>query len=89
MVLKFFLNVSREEQRRRFLARLDEPSKNWKFSEGDVRESERWDDYMTAYQAALNATSRPWAPWYAIPADDKPFARLCVAEILVDAHALA
>jgi PPK2 family polyphosphate:nucleotide phosphotransferase len=85
VVLKFFLNVSRDEQRRRFLARLDEPSKNWKFSEGDVRESERWDDYMNAFEAALNATSRPWAPWYAIPADDKPFARLCVAEILADA----
>jgi PPK2 family polyphosphate:nucleotide phosphotransferase len=85
VVLKFFLNVSREEQRRRFLARLDEPSKHWKFSERDVRESERWDDYMKAYEAALNATSRSWAPWYAIPADDKPYARLCVAEILVDA----
>jgi PPK2 family polyphosphate:nucleotide phosphotransferase len=85
VVLKFFLNVSREEQRRRFLARLDSPRKHWKFSERDVRESERWDDYMQAYQAALNATSRPWAPWYAIPADDKPFARLRVAEILVAA----
>jgi PPK2 family polyphosphate:nucleotide phosphotransferase len=83
VVLKFFLNVSREEQRRRFLARLENPTKNWKFSEGDVRESERWDDYMTAYEEAINATSRSWAPWYVIPADDKSFARLRVAEILV------
>jgi PPK2 family polyphosphate:nucleotide phosphotransferase len=84
VVLKFFLNVSREEQRSRFLARLENPGKHWKFSERDVSESERWDDYMKAYQAALNATSRTWAPWYAIPADDKPFARLCVAEIIVE-----
>lgn len=84
-VLKFWLDVSREEQRRRFLARIDNPKKNWKFSAGDVREAERWDDYMAAYQDALAATSRPWAPWYAIPADDKPFMRLTVAEILVDA----
>jgi PPK2 family polyphosphate:nucleotide phosphotransferase len=85
VVLKFFLNISRDEQRSRYLARLEEPTKNWKFSENDVRESERFNDYMNAYQEALNATSRPWAPWYVIPADDKPFARLCVATILVDA----
>jgi PPK2 family polyphosphate:nucleotide phosphotransferase len=84
VVLKFWLNVSRDEQRRRFLARLEKPTKNWKFSEQDVRESERWDDYMSAYEAALNATSQAWAPWFAIPADDKPFARLCVAEIAVE-----
>ena len=84
VVLKFFLNVSREEQRQRFLARLEEPSKNWKFSERDVKESERWDDYMKAYEQAINSTARSWAPWYSIPADDKPFARLCVAEILAD-----
>ena len=82
VILKFWLNVSREEQRRRFLARIDEPEKNWKFSAGDVRERGLWDDYMRAYEEALNATSRPWAPWYAIPADDKPFLRVCVAEIL-------
>jgi len=83
VVVKFFLNVSREEQRRRFIARIDEPEKNWKFSAGDVREAERWPDYMAAYQDALRATSRPWAPWYAIPADDKPFLRVAVADIVV------
>jgi len=82
-ILKFWLNVSREEQRRRFLSRLDEPEKNWKFSAGDVKERGHWDAYMQAYEAALAATSRPWAPWYAIPADDKPFMRLAVAEIIV------
>ena len=84
MILKFWLNVSREEQRQRFLARLDEPEKNWKFSSGDVRERGFWKDYMRAYEDALNATARSWAPWYAIPADDKPYMRLCVAEIIVD-----
>jgi PPK2 family polyphosphate:nucleotide phosphotransferase len=82
VVLKFWLNVSRAEQHRRFLSRLENPGKNWKFSEQDVHESERFADYMRAYQAALNATSRPWAPWYAIPADDKPFARMCAAGIV-------
>ncbi len=84
VVLKFFLNVSREEQRQRFLARLDEPEKNWKFSVGDVRERGFWNDYMHAYEQALRATSRPWAPWYAVPADDKDFMRLTVARIVVD-----
>ena len=84
VVLKFWLNVSREEQRKRFLSRLEEPEKNWKFSGGDVEESRRWDDYMKAYEEALSATSRPWAPWFAIPADDKPYARLQVAQIIVD-----
>jgi PPK2 family polyphosphate:nucleotide phosphotransferase len=84
VVLKFWLNVSREEQRKRFLSRLEEPEKNWKFSGGDVAESRRWDDYMMAYEEALNTTSRPWAPWFAIPADDKPYARLQVAQIIVD-----
>jgi PPK2 family polyphosphate:nucleotide phosphotransferase len=84
VVLKFWLNVSREEQRRRFLARLETPHKNWKFSESDVRESGHWDEYLDAYQDALDATSRPWAPWYAIPADDKPYAHLCVARVLIE-----
>ena len=84
LILKFFLNVSRDEQKARFLSRLDEPHKNWKFAAGDVRERGFWSDYMTAYQDALNATSRSWAPWYAIPADDKPFMRLTVAQILAD-----
>jgi PPK2 family polyphosphate:nucleotide phosphotransferase len=82
VILKFWLNVSKEEQRQRFLSRLDEPEKNWKFSTGDVVERGHWDDYMHAYQEALNATSRPWAPWYAIPADDKPYMRLAVARII-------
>ena len=84
VVLKFFLNVSKDEQKRRFLSRIDDPAKNWKFEEGDVRERGYWKDYQAAYEAALNATSRPWAPWYAIPADDKPYMRVTVARILVD-----
>lgn len=84
VVLKFWLNVSRNEQRKRFLSRLDEPEKNWKFSAGDIDESALWNDYMNAYEKALRATSRPWAPWYAIPADNKPYARLQVAEIIVE-----
>ena len=85
VILKFWLNVSKDEQKRRFLARLDDPAKNWKFEPGDVVERRHWDDYMSAYQDALNATSRPWAPWYAIPADDKPYMRARVAEIIIDA----
>jgi PPK2 family polyphosphate:nucleotide phosphotransferase len=82
VILKFWLNVSLDEQKRRFLDRIDEPEKNWKFSAGDVDEREHWDAYMHAYEEALGATSRSWAPWYAIPADDKPFMRLAVSEIL-------
>ena len=85
LVLKFWLNVSPEEQRRRFLDRIDEARSNWKFSPGDVAERRCWDRYMEAYEAALNETSREHAPWYAIPADNKPFMRLCVAEIVRDA----
>jgi PPK2 family polyphosphate:nucleotide phosphotransferase len=84
VIIKFWLNVSREQQRKRFLSRLNEPEKNWKFSSADVVERKHWGRYMQAYQAALNATSRSWAPWYAIPADSKPFMRLCVAEIIVE-----
>lgn len=83
VVLKFWLNVSKKEQRKRFLSRIDVPHKNWKFSEADVREREHWDEYMNAYQEALAATSREWAPWYAIPADDKPFMHYCVADLVV------
>ncbi|MEQ9320064.1 MAG: polyphosphate kinase 2 family protein [Polyangiaceae bacterium] len=83
VVLKFWLNVSRAEQHRRFVDRIDEADKNWKFSAGDVAESRLWDQYMDAYQDALRATSRPWAPWYAIPADSKPFMRATVADIVV------
>ena len=82
-VVKFFLHVSREEQRRRFVLRIDEPEKHWKFSPGDVDEAKHWDSYMNAYEHALNATSRPWAPWYAIPADDKNYLRAAVADIVV------
>jgi PPK2 family polyphosphate:nucleotide phosphotransferase len=84
IVLKFWLNVSQGEQRKRFLSRLDDQRKNWKFSAGDLAESALWQDYMHAYEQTLNATSRPWAPWYAIPADDKPYMRLQVAEIVVE-----
>ncbi|RMG15391.1 MAG: polyphosphate kinase 2 family protein [Planctomycetota bacterium] len=85
VILKFFLNVSREEQKRRFLSRIDEPDKNWKFSRHDLEERALWPRYMEAYEDALNATSRPHAPWYAIPADDKPFMRLTVARLVADA----
>ena len=83
IVLKFWLNISPQEQQKRFLSRLENPHKNWKFSAGDVTESKHWKDYMHAYEQALNATSRAWAPWYAIPADNKPHMRLQVAEIIV------
>lgn len=83
VILKFWLNVSRDEQKRRFLARLDDPDKNWKFEPRDVVERRSWNDYMKAYEAALNATSRPWAPWYAIPADDKSYMRARVADIII------
>jgi PPK2 family polyphosphate:nucleotide phosphotransferase len=82
VILKFFLNVSKEEQAERLRRRIDRADKNWKFSEGDLAERALWDRYMDAYQGALNATSRPWAPWYAVPADNKPFMRATVAEIL-------
>ncbi len=84
VILKFWLNVSRQEQARRFLRRIERPDKNWKFQSRDIEERRLWDDYMAAYEDALNATSRPCAPWYAIPADDKPFMRLTVAEIVRD-----
>ncbi|MFO7543862.1 MAG: polyphosphate kinase 2 family protein [Trueperaceae bacterium] len=84
VIVKFFLHLSKEEQARRFLARIDEPEKNWKFSPGDVRERGHWDAYQHAYQEALRATSRPWAPWYAVPADDKRYMRRVVAEIVHD-----
>jgi PPK2 family polyphosphate:nucleotide phosphotransferase len=82
VVLKFFLNLSREEQRQRFLARIDEPEKNWKFSLGDYRERAHWDAYQQAYEEMLNATSTDAAPWFVIPADRKWFARLAVSEVI-------
>jgi len=82
IIVKFFLNVSLDEQKKRLLRRIDRPSRNWKFNTGDVKERERWPDYMRAFEDALNETSRPWAPWYAIPADSKPYMRLQVAGIV-------
>jgi PPK2 family polyphosphate:nucleotide phosphotransferase len=82
IIVKFFLNLSYEKQKHRFLRRIDMPSKNWKFNSGDVDERRRWPDYMQAFEVALNETSRPWAPWYAIPADSKPYMRLQVARIV-------
>jgi len=87
LVLKFFLHVSKEEQRQRFLKRLDEPEKHWKFSAADLKERARWGDYMAAYEDALRHTSTAWAPWFVIPADHKWFTRLAVAEIICDALA--
>lgn len=84
-ILKFFLHVSKEEQRQRFLDRLDDPEKNWKFSAGDLAERALWKEYMTAYEECLSATSTNPAPWYVIPADDKKNTRLLVAEAIVEA----
>jgi PPK2 family polyphosphate:nucleotide phosphotransferase len=86
VVLKFFLNVSKEEQRKRFLERIETPEKNWKFSRNDVTERGFWNDYMDAFEDAFNHTSTEHAPWYVIPADHKWYARLAVAKIIV--HAL-
>jgi PPK2 family polyphosphate:nucleotide phosphotransferase len=82
VILKFFLNISQEEQRKRLLSRLDDPEKQWKFQAQDVAEREHWDDYMAAYEQALAATSTKWAPWYVIPANHKWAARAAVAAIL-------
>lgn len=82
IVLKFFLNVSKDEQKKRFMERLDLSEKNWKFSANDVRERQRWDDYMDAYEDIFNHTSTEWAPWYIIPADRKWYMRLVVAGII-------
>ncbi len=82
VILKFFLNVSKEEQRERLLARIDEPDSNWKFDPGDLRERAMWGEYMKAFEDTLRTTSTPWAPWYAIPADDKAFMRREVARIV-------
>ncbi|HEY2009160.1 MAG TPA: ADP-polyphosphate phosphotransferase [Rhizomicrobium sp.] len=83
-IVKFFLHLSKEEQRKRFLARIDEPDKNWKFDEGDMAERGFWKDYMHAYQECLEATSTQSSPWYAVPADDKENARLIVSQIILD-----
>jgi PPK2 family polyphosphate:nucleotide phosphotransferase len=87
VIRKFFLNVSKKEQKRRFLERLDEPEKNWKFSAADAREREYWGDYMEAYEDAIRHTSTPWAPWYVVPADNKWFTHAVVAAAVIDALA--
>ena len=79
MVLKFFLHISQDEQRRRFLSRIEEPEKNWKFAAGDVKERALWDDYMEAYEDAIRATATKDSPWFVVPADNKWFTRLIVA----------
>jgi PPK2 family polyphosphate:nucleotide phosphotransferase len=84
-VIKFYLHLSREEQRKRFLRRIDEPEKNWKFSMSDMKERKFWKRYIAAYEACLSATSFGHAPWYAIPADDKKNARLIISQVIVDA----
>jgi len=83
-IIKFFLHLSKEEQRRRFLDRIDEPGKNWKFSLADIEERKFWNQYMQAYEACLSATSTKIAPWYIVPADDKENARLIVSRIILD-----
>ena len=83
-VIKFFLHLSKEEQRQRFLKRMDDPSKNWKISPADIQERKYWKDYMKAYEVCLSATSTTKSPWYIVPADDKENARLIVSRIILD-----
>jgi PPK2 family polyphosphate:nucleotide phosphotransferase len=85
VILKFFLHLSKEEQKRRFLARLDDKEKHWKFSTADLAERDHWDAYQAAYQAAIESTAKPWAPWFVVPADHKWFTRLVVSAALIDA----
>ncbi|SDC12807.1 polyphosphate kinase 2 family protein [Pedobacter soli] len=84
VILKFFLNVSKDEQKQRFLDRIEDPTKNWKFSSGDIKERALWDKYMEAYEDAINETSTAESPWHVIPADKKWFARLAISEIIED-----
>ena len=84
-IIKFFLHLSKDKQRKRFLARIDEPDKNWKFSLADIHERKYWKQYMQAYEACLTATSTHHAPWHVVPADDKENARLIVSQIVLDA----
>ena len=85
LILKFFLNISKEEQKNRFLSRIDEPHKNWKFSEADIKERGYWDDYQRAYEEAINQTATPYAKWHVIPADDKRSMRLMVGAAVLEA----
>ena len=84
-ILKFFLHISKDEQRRRFLKRIDESDKNWKFSVDDMKERNFWDDYMNAYEDCLSETSTDEGPWYVVPADDKDNSRLIVSKVIVEA----
>ncbi len=84
LVLKFFLHVSKEEQKKRFLERIDKPEKNWKFSYGDLKGRAVWGEFMKAYEEMLNATSTEWAPWYVVPADHKWFTRMVIADLITD-----
>jgi PPK2 family polyphosphate:nucleotide phosphotransferase len=83
-VVKFWLNISRKEQKKRFLSRIAEQDKHWKFRLGDLDDRARWKEFQSAYEAMLRETSREWAPWYAIPADDKPYMRVAVARVMVE-----
>ena len=83
-IIKFFLHLSKDEQRRRFLARIDDPQKNWKFSHADINERELWQEYQRVYEACLTATSTKIAPWYVVPADDKENARLIISQVILD-----
>jgi polyphosphate kinase 2 (PPK2 family) len=83
-IVKIYLHLSKDEQRKRFLDRIDEPEKNWKFSMADIHERKFWDQYMTAFEECLSATSTTDVPWYVVPADDKENARLIVSQIVVD-----
>jgi len=84
VIIKFFLNVSKKEQKKRFLERIEQPNKNWKFSSADIDERALWDDYMKVYEDAINATSEDHAPWYIIPADKKWFTRIAISKIIID-----
>jgi polyphosphate kinase 2 (PPK2 family) len=83
-VVKFFLHISREEQRERLLARLSDDTKYWKFDDGDIRKRAQWDEYTAAYEEALSLTSTPSAPWYVVPSDRKPVRDLLIAEVMVE-----
>ena len=85
-VIKFFLHLSKDEQRKRFIDRIDQPEKNWKFTVSDINERKHWTQYMKAYESCLTATSTKEAPWYVVPADDKKNARLIVSQIILDAY---
>jgi PPK2 family polyphosphate:nucleotide phosphotransferase len=84
VIIKFFLHLSKEEQKERFIKRIDDPEKNWKFASGDIQERERWDDYMDAYETAISETSTESSPWYVVPADKKWFTRIAISTIILE-----